>query len=80
MGSEMCIRDSVMENGAIVEQGSHNELLAQKGAYWRLYNAQFEGAIEDEDDVSVPTVPLAPPPTTAQIVVDALAESEDAVE
>ena len=78
------IRDAdlilVMEDGAIVEQGSHNDLLAAKGAYWRLYNAQFEGAIEDEDDVSVPTVPLAPPPTTAKIVVDALAESEDAVE
>ncbi|MDQ7880364.1 ABC transporter ATP-binding protein [Microbacterium sp. QXD-8] len=78
------IRDAdlilVMENGAIVEQGSHNELLAAKGAYWRLYNAQFEGAAEDEDLVSVPTVPLAAPPTTAQIVVEALAESEDAVE
>ena len=69
-----------MENGAIVEQGSHNELLAQKGAYWRLYNAQFEGAAEEEEVVEVPTVPLSPPPTTAQIVVEALAESEDAVE
>jgi len=78
------IRDAdlilVMENGAIVEQGSHNELLAAKGAYWRLYNAQFEAAIDDEGAVPVPTVPLAPPPTTAQIVVEALAESEDAVE
>jgi len=78
------IRDAdlilVMEDGAIVEQGSHRELLSRKGAYWRLYNAQFEGAAEDEDAVSVPSVPLAPPPTTAQIVVEALAESEDAVE
>ncbi|MDT0144080.1 ABC transporter ATP-binding protein [Microbacterium sp. PRC9] len=77
------IRDAdlilVMENGAIVEQGSHNELLAQKGAYWRLYNAQFEGAAEEEEALEVPTVPLSPP-TTAQIVVEALAESEDAVE
>jgi ATP-binding cassette subfamily B protein len=78
------IRDAdlilVMEDGAIVEQGSHNELLAAKGAYWRLYNAQFEGAAEDEDLVPVSTVPLAAPPTTAQIVAEALAESEDAVE
>ncbi|HKP07323.1 MAG TPA: ABC transporter ATP-binding protein [Microbacterium sp.] len=78
------IRDAdlilVMEDGAIVEQGSHAALLAQKGAYWRLYNAQFEGAAEEEEVVSVPSVPLEPPPTTAQIVVDALAESEDAVE
>lgn len=40
------IRDAdlilVMENGAIVEQGTHDELLAAHGAYWRLYNAQFE--------------------------------------
>nr|WP_310242357.1 ABC transporter ATP-binding protein [Microbacterium sp. BE35] len=78
------IRDAdlilVMENGAIVEQGSHNQLLAQKGSYRRLYNAQFEGAAEEEEAVEVPTVPLPPPPTTAQIVVEALAESEDAVE
>lgn len=32
----------VMENGHIVEQGSHKKLLAQNGAYARLYQAQFE--------------------------------------
>ena len=78
------IRDAdlilVMESGSIVEQGSHDELLAARGAYWRLYNAQFEGAIEEEELVPVPAVPLAPPPTTAQIVVETLAESEDVVE
>ena len=33
----------VMENGNIVEQGHHTDLLARKGAYARLYNAQFAG-------------------------------------
>jgi len=31
----------VMEHGRIVEQGSHNELLAHDGPYSRLYNSQF---------------------------------------
>jgi ATP-binding cassette subfamily B multidrug efflux pump len=33
----------VMEDGQIVEQGSHIELLARQGAYSRLHGAQFAG-------------------------------------
>lgn len=36
----------VMEDGHIVEQGDHEELLAARGAYHRLYQSQFAGAIE----------------------------------
>ncbi len=42
------IRDAdtilVMEQGQIVEQGNHEELLLAKGAYYNLYNAQFAAA------------------------------------
>jgi len=33
----------VMKDGHIVEQGNHDELLAQGGFYATLYNSQFEG-------------------------------------
>jgi ATP-binding cassette subfamily B protein len=45
------IRDAdlilVMENGQIVEQGNHSELLEANGAYARLYQAQFAGPAND---------------------------------
>ena len=37
----------VMEDGHIVEQGGHQELLAAGGAYFDLYNSQFVGAAAD---------------------------------
>ncbi|MEV0734813.1 ABC transporter ATP-binding protein [Streptomyces sp. NPDC050549] len=47
------IRDAdtilVMENGAIVEQGAHADLLAADGAYARLYKAQFAQAVAEVD-------------------------------
>ncbi|MBP3271184.1 MAG: ABC transporter ATP-binding protein [Ruminococcus sp.] len=32
----------VMDSGHIVEQGTHDELMAENGAYARLYNSQFD--------------------------------------
>lgn len=46
------IRDAdlilVMEQGAIVEQGTHEQLLAAQGAYFTLYQAQFAAAITED--------------------------------
>jgi ATP-binding cassette subfamily B multidrug efflux pump len=51
------IRDAdlilVMQNGRIVEQGSHLELIAAGGAYYDLYQSQFAAPIED-DGTAVP--------------------------
>ncbi|TDC34406.1 ABC transporter ATP-binding protein [Micromonospora sp. 15K316] len=48
------IRDAdlilMMENGRIVEQGTHEQLLAARGAYHRLYLSQFTQALTEEDE------------------------------
>jgi ATP-binding cassette subfamily B multidrug efflux pump len=52
------IRDAdtilVMENGRIVEQGSHDELLAAQGAYHALYMTQFRGEADTVDATAAP--------------------------
>ena len=47
------IRDAdtilMMEHGSIVEQGSHEQLMAAEGAYYELYQTQFAGAVSEEE-------------------------------
>lgn len=38
----------VLEQGRITEKGRHNELLAQRGIYWRMIQSQSLGLVEDE--------------------------------
>lgn len=46
----------VLGNGKILEEGSHRDLLAQKGAYHALWNQQVSGNIRDESDSSTSNV------------------------
>ena len=32
----------VLENGEIIERGSHDDLIAKQGKYYQLYTGQFE--------------------------------------
>ena len=46
------IRDAnlilMMKDGEIVEQGNHRELMDLEGAYWELYNSQFNAPVKEE--------------------------------
>ncbi|MGN6608512.1 MAG: ABC transporter ATP-binding protein [Jatrophihabitans sp.] len=64
------IRDAdlilVMQQGRIVEQGTHAQLLERGGAYADLYNAQFEAPTgADADDAVAPESAAAGPPGAA---------------
>jgi ATP-binding cassette subfamily B protein len=59
------IRDAdlilMMEDGQIVERGSHEELIERGGAYASLYNSQFAGPDVDLEPASpVSGLPLSP--------------------
>ena len=55
------IRDAdvilVMEDGKIVEQGTHHELLDARGHYFDLYNSQFAAGREELEELR-PAVPV----------------------
>ncbi|QTV79027.1 ABC transporter ATP-binding protein [Microbacterium sp. NIBRBAC000506063] len=64
------IRDAdlilVMEHGDIVEKGTHDELIAAEGAYWRLYQSQFEDAATDIDAEAALETGAIPVPDAAE--------------
>jgi ATP-binding cassette, subfamily B, multidrug efflux pump len=44
----------VLHHGEIREQGTHQELLAERGFYWRLYKLQYADESRDEQSDSAP--------------------------
>jgi ATP-binding cassette subfamily B protein len=50
----------VMQEGDIVEQGHHKELLARDGVYADLYNSQFDHFIPMDDDATAAETFLVP--------------------
>jgi ATP-binding cassette subfamily B protein len=47
-----CDRILVVDDGAIVEQGNHDDLMAKRGLYYNLYMAQYKGKITEVlDDI-----------------------------
>jgi ATP-binding cassette, subfamily B, multidrug efflux pump len=51
----------VMEDGKIVEQGTHHELLEARGHYFDLYNSQFAAGREELEELR-PAVPVGAGP------------------
>jgi ATP-binding cassette subfamily B protein len=51
----------VMHKGQLREMGSHQQLLAHRGLYWKLYQLQYK----DQELGVVSTPPQSPQPTIA---------------
>jgi ABC-type bacteriocin/lantibiotic exporters, contain an N-terminal double-glycine peptidase domain len=48
----------VMDRGRIVEIGSHDELMARQGHYWRLYQAQARNVDKEQEEMEAELPPV----------------------
>lgn len=49
----------VLDRGEVVEVGSHDELIEQRGAYWKLYEAQARNVDTEDKEPTRMHIPLA---------------------
>lgn len=57
----------VLHHGEIRERGTHQELLSQRGLYWKLYKLQYSDtskAKQGEEEEEADRLPLAPVPSS----------------
>jgi ATP-binding cassette subfamily B protein len=55
----------VFHKGRLREEGAHQELLAQRGIYYRLYQLQYkEQELPEADGIAGPAVLPAPTPAS----------------
>jgi len=54
---QKCDRIIVLHHGELREMGTHNELLGERGLYWRLYQLQYS---EDRLHAASGLVPIVP--------------------
>ncbi|SMF81189.1 ATP-binding cassette, subfamily C, CydCD [Tistlia consotensis] len=71
-----CDRILVMDQGRVVEQGSHAELVAAKGAYWRLMAEQLQGGTVEHADL----LPVGPAAEDAILARSNTAEAPETAE
>jgi len=55
----------IIENGQIAEQGTHHELLQQRGKYYSLYTQQFRRELEVQYGVAEKSEPVEQAPEEA---------------
>lgn len=58
----------VFDNGRIIEDGNHSQLLQQRGQYFRLWSQQSDGMLPDGNEL--PEAPLEPPVSAAVVAAD----------
>ncbi len=79
----------VMHKGKVREQGRHQDLLAKKGIYWRLYQLQYRDQEADRAELVRPVVapslaassepPISPAAVTDRVAVDGKVQAPPSV-